>query len=56
MKETAPETNNVKQAVNKLKEINVFYRDISDNAVDDVAKKTIKAVSNVNSILLTKST
>jgi len=46
----------VKQAVKKLKEINIFYRDISDTAVDDAAKKTIEAVSNVSSTLLEKRT
>ena len=54
--QTLVDVGNVKQAVQKLKEINVFYRDISDSAVDDAAKKTIEVVSNVSSTLLEKST
>ena len=47
---------NVKQAVLKMKETNIFYKNISDSAVDDATKKTIEAVSNVNTTLLEKST
>ena len=47
---------NVKQAVLKLKETNIFYKTISDSAVDDATKKTIEAISNVNTTLLEKST
>ena len=54
--QTLMDVNNVKQAVNKLKEINIFYKDLDESAVDDAAKKTIEAVSNVSSTLLEKST
>ena len=47
---------NVKQAVLKLKETNIFYKNISDSAVDDATKKTIEPVSNVNTTLLEKGT
>ena len=40
-----------KQAVKKLKETNVIYKNISD-----ATKKTIEAVSNINTTLLEKST
>lgn len=54
--QTFVDVNKVKQAVNKLRQINIFYKDLNENAVDDAAKKTIKAVSNVSSTLLEKST
>ena len=54
--QTLVDVGNVKKAIKKLKEINVFYKDISDSAVDDVAKKTIEVVSNTSSTLLEKST
>jgi len=37
----------IKQAVKKLKETNVFYKDVADNAIDDSTKKTIEIVSNI---------
>ena len=54
--QTFVDVNKVKQAVNKLRQINIFYKDLDENAVDDAAKKTIEAVSNVSSTLLEKST
>ena len=37
--QTLVDVNNVKQAVNKLKEINIFYKDLDESAVDDAAKR-----------------
>ena len=42
----------LQDAVQKLREINVFYKDISDDAVDDSAKKTVEVVNSVSGSLL----
>ena len=47
---------NVKVAINKLKEINCLYKDITDDSVDEAAKQVIEVVNNTSSTMLEKAT
>ena len=40
----------IKAAINKLKEINWLYKDITDDSVDEPAKQVIEVVNNTSSI------
>lgn len=53
--QTLVDVGDIKRAVEKLKEINLFYRDIDDDAVDESTKKPIEIVNNTSSKLLEKS-
>ena len=48
--------NHVKVAINKLKEINWLYKDITDDSVDEAAKQVIEVVNNTSSTMLEKAT
>ena len=49
------DVNNIKAAVNKLKEINFLYKDVDDESIDDTAKEVIEVVSNTASTMITKA-
>ena len=46
----------IKAAINKLKEINWLYKDITDDSVDEAAKQVIEVVNNTSSTMLEKAT
>ena len=48
--------NHVKVAINKLKEINWLYKDITDDSVDEAAKQVIEVVNSTSSAMLEKAT
>ena len=52
--QTLVDVQEIRKAISKLKEINMFYRDIDDSAVDDSTKKTIEIVNTTTSKLLEK--
>ena len=45
----------VKAAIHKLKEINWLYKDVSENDLDDVARKVIETVSETTSTMLERA-
>ena len=49
------DVNNIKAAVNKLKEINFLYKDVDDESIDDTTKEVIEVVSNTTSTMITKA-
>ena len=54
--QTLVDVNDIKKAVNKLKETNWLYKNINENSVDDAAKKAIEIVSSTSSTLIKKAT
>ena len=52
--QTLVDVNDIKKAVNKLKETNWLYKNINENSVDDAAKKAIEIVSSTSSTLIKK--
>ena len=48
--------NHVKQAVQKLKEINWLYRDIDEQTLDEAAQQVKEVVTNTTSTMLVKAT
>ena len=50
------DVNDIKNAINKLKETNWLYKNIDENSVDDAAKKAIEVVSSTSSSLIRKAT
>ncbi len=46
----------MKAAIRKLKESNWLYRDVSDDSVDEAAKRVIEVANNVTSSILEKAT
>ena len=54
--QTLVDVNDIKKAVNKLKETNWLYKNIDENSVDDAAKKAIEVVSSTSSTLIKKAT
>ena len=52
---TLVDVNRVKKAVDKLKEINWLYEDVSDDAVDDSTRQVIEVVNSTTSIMLEKA-
>ena len=51
-----PNVNHIKVAINKLKEINWLYKDITDDSLDEAAKQVIEVVNNTSSTMLEKAT
>ena len=51
---TLVDVNRVKSAVDKLKQINWLYKDVSDDAVDDSIKQVIEVVNSTTSTMLEK--
>ena len=49
------DVNNVKAAIDKLRECNWLYKDVSDESVDSAAKEVIEVVSNTSSTMLEKA-
>ena len=45
----------MKAAIHKLKEINWLYKDVSENDLDDVARKVIETVSETTSTMLERA-
>ena len=54
--QTLVDVNDIKKAINKLKETNWLYKNIDENSVDDAAKKAIEVVSSTSSTLIRKAT
>ena len=54
--QTLVDVNDIKKAVNKLKETNWLYKNIDQNSVDDAAKKAIEAIRSTSSTLMKKAT
>ena len=52
--QTLVDVNDIKKAVNKLKEINWLYKNINENSVDNAAKKAVGVVSSTSSTLMQK--
>ena len=50
--QTLVDVNGIKKAVDKLKEINIFYKTVTNNVINSSTKKAIEAVSNTSSTLL----
>ena len=46
---------NVKTAIQKLREINWLYSEVKDYSVDDVSKKVIEIADNASSTMLDKA-
>ena len=49
------DVNQVKAAIQKLKECNWLYKDVSDESVDSAAKEVIEVVSNTSSTVLERA-
>ena len=54
--QTLVDVNDIKKAVNKLKETNWLYKNIDENSVDDTAKEAIEVISSTTSTLIKKAT
>ena len=50
------DANQVKQALQKLKQINWLYKDVHEDSVDEAAKQVIEMVSSTSSTMLEKAT
>ncbi len=53
---TLVDVNRVKAAIRKLRESNCLYRDVSDESVDEAAKRVIEVANNATSSMLEKAT
>ena len=51
---TLVDVNRVKNAVDKLKQLNCLYKDVSDDAVDDSAKQVIEVDNGTSSTMFKK--
>ena len=49
------DVDNVKHAVDKLRDINWLYRTLDENSVDEATKKTIEVVSNASNPMLERA-
>ena len=54
--QTLVDVNDIKKAVNKLKETNWLYKNVDENSVDDAAEKAIEVVNSTSSTLIKKAT
>ena len=45
-----------KQALRKLKQVSLLYKDVHDDSVDEAAKQVIEVVSSATSTMLKKAT
>ena len=52
--QTLVDVNGIKKAADKLKEINIFYKNVTNDVIDSSTKKAIEAVSNTSSTMLEK--
>ena len=52
--QTLVDVNDIKKAVNKLKETNWLYKNVDENSVDDDAEKAMEVVNSTSSTLIKK--
>ena len=52
--QTLVDVNAIKQAIQKLKEINWLYKNVDDASLDDVSKKVVEVVEKPSSTMLEK--